>query len=279
MNWRWWAAARRAAGPPLVWLRNRPKWLIGQSAEGWVAIGTFAQAGILAFAGWVAYDQWTSDKAMELQKKWTSPTMEGRRARVEDALICQLTDPPKAGARFAPVIHDLDHMTPDDRYNFLLRLIYPSDRYNGLIEDFSGFDEFYNSVNNCIDAGVCSKETSCLLFGQEARALAKYFNPYVVRQQTLFRDPLYGTDIGRMALECEAQINRNLSRASEERAGSEAVIEAFRPELLSELASPERTFIVSQRDAACRRMTPDEVRAQNEKAERVEATEREAGDE
>ncbi|MGA9580751.1 MAG: hypothetical protein WBR13_02135 [Allosphingosinicella sp.] len=281
MNRKWLIRVRKWLGRALQWVMGRPAWLIRQSAEGWVAIATLLQAAILAYAGWVAYDQWTSDKAMELQKKWTSPTMEALRSRVDDALLCKalFVQRSTGGASQELDMIDPNSLSADQRYEFYLKIIYPSDHYRGLIEDFSSFNDFYDSVNNCVESGVCNEKTSCLLFGQKAIDLARNFGPYFARQQAIFSDRAYGTDIGQMAERCAAQLDSNSRSRSwwpwsedpeDKRLGEEALIAAFRDELRNELKAAEGNYITGQRQAACDRMTPAAVEARNQRAAQAE---------
>lgn len=224
-----------------------------------MAIATLLQAGIIALGGAVAYQQWTSDKAMELQKKWTAPAMEARRDRFRDVLLCR------------------NDRKMDD-YEWYLRAIYPDSKYVGQTEDLPGFLEFYNAANTCIDAGVCDKTTTCLMFGDMASTLQKHFFFYIKKQQSLSGDFTFATDIGRMAERCAPVLDSRNRRESGwfwspalgvTQAPPTPADDDRLKTLRSEHSKAEYDFIAQEQQDACRRLTPAAVQAQNARARRA----------
>ncbi len=71
--------------------------LVPRTVNHWTAIGTMVGAfgsivgaAALIIGGFIAYDQWRSDRLMQLQERWASPEMVQRRTRLVDAFVCKV---------------------------------------------------------------------------------------------------------------------------------------------------------------------------------------------
>lgn len=217
------------------WLRRQARRVMSWTGQEWLVVATLVIAGL-------GYWQWRYNNVLELQKLWASPEMMIRHQRLLDAQNCA----------YVPAL--LDNKSGAIAS---LKMVEPSEKYEGIERELPVYIEFFAEVESCIDVNLCDRVMACKRFGPQAVSLQQYYGEHLDRLRKTNIEDSYTSQFVRVAKLC-GYGNRLRPQGSPEEAREQSV-EINR--MLNELRN--KGPMVFRAEQACARMNPRRRREQS----------------